>query len=73
MKIDITKLDHGQFRTHKTVSIKEVMDAGGPEEYAKISGKSTERLIKRLEKLPPIEPFTDEEWADLLIQMANDK
>ena len=73
MKVDISKLDQGQFKTHKTVSVKEIMDAGGPDKFGN-DGKSTnEAIIKSFQTSPPFEPFTDDEWADLLIQMANDK
>lgn len=61
------------FRTHKTVSVKEIMDAGGPDKFGNKFGGANEAIIKSLRNSPPIEPFTDEEWADLLVQMANDK
>jgi hypothetical protein len=49
------------------------MDAGGPDKFGKKFGNANEAIIKSLENSPPFEPFTDEEWADLLVQMANDK
>jgi len=30
-------------------------------------------MLKAMENSPPIEPFTDEEWADLMDQLAKDK
>lgn len=69
---DIKDFDQGPFKTHKTVSVKEIMDAGGPDKFAEKFGNTNEAIIKSLEKFP-FEPFTDDEWADLLVQMANDK
>jgi hypothetical protein len=68
---DITQ--QSPFREHKSYSPEEALAAGGTTAFGIKVGKSTEKLIATLEKLPPIEPFTDEEWADLLVQMANDK
>lgn len=61
------------FREHKSYSPEEILAAGGTTAFGIKLGKSTEKLAERLEKLPPIEPFSDEEWANLLIQLANDK
>lgn len=61
------------FRQHKSYSPEEILAAGGTTAFAIKMGKTPENLIKALEALPPAEPFTDEEWNDLLVQMANDK
>jgi hypothetical protein len=64
--------DNG-FRTHKSYSPEEVFAAGGTTAFGLKMRKDRESLIKALENAPPIEPFTDEEWADLLDQLAKDK
>ena len=66
--------DHkSKFRTHTAVTPEEVMAAGGTTAFGIKSGKSNETLIKALENSPKPEPFTEEEWADLMEYMANDK
>jgi len=36
-------------------------------------GKDMDSLLKAMENAPKPEPFTDEEWADLMYQLAKDK
>lgn len=60
-------------RTHKSFTPEEVIAAGGTTAFGIKSGKNNETLIKALENSPQPEPFTEEEWDDLLKQMANDK
>ena len=71
------KPDHitnkGVFRTHTTVSPEEIIAAGGTTAFGLKTGKSNETLKKALKKSPKPEPFTEEEWASLMQQMANDK
>lgn len=73
MKPNDIKTGKGAFRTHKTVSVEEIFAAGGATAFGVKSGKSNETIIKALENAPKPEPFTEEEWNDLLYQLANDK
>lgn len=72
MKQDIST-NKGLFKTHKSYSPEEILAAGGTTAFALKMGKTNEALIKALENAAPIEPFTDEEWADLMDQLAKDK
>ncbi|MFI5138391.1 MAG: hypothetical protein ACHQIM_11255 [Sphingobacteriales bacterium] len=63
----------GVFKTHKSYTPEEIFAAGGATAFGRRSGKNNETLIKALENAPPIEPFTDEEWADLTEQLTKDK
>ena len=65
--------DKGVFGTHKSVTVEEIMAAGGATAFGIKSGKNNETLIKALENSPKPEPFTEEEWDDLMKQLANDK
>ena len=60
-------------KTHKSYSPDEVLAAGGTTAFGLKMGKTNESLAKALENAPPIEPFSDEEWADLMKQLARDK
>jgi hypothetical protein len=57
------------FRTHKSYSAEEILAAGGADAFGEKLGKSNEKLIKALQEGPAIEPFSEEEWADLLRQL----
>jgi len=72
MKQNIS-INSGLFKTHKSYSPEEILAAGGTTAFALKMGKDNESLIKALENSPPIEPFSDEEWADLMDQVAKDK
>lgn len=61
------------FRTHKSYSPEEVLAAGGTTAFGLKTGCDNETLIKALENAPKPEPFTDEEWAQLMDDLANDK
>jgi len=61
------------FKTHKSYSVEEILAAGGTTAFGRRLGKNNETLIKALQNAAPIEPFTDEEWADLMEQVARDK
>ena len=71
MKPKIT--NKGPFRTHTSVSPEEIIAAGGTTAFGIKSGKTNETLIKALENSPKPEPFTEEEWANLMEQLAKDK
>jgi len=72
MKTDISE-NKGLFKTHKSYTPEEVFAAGGATAFGRRSGKNNETLIKALESVPKPEPFTEEEWADLMEQVAKDK
>jgi hypothetical protein len=61
------------FKTHKSYSPEEVFAAGGPTAFGIKMGKNRDSLIKALENAPKPEPFTDEEWADAMADLARDK
>jgi len=71
MKTNLTS--KSAFRTHKSVSPEEIIAAGGTTAFGIKSGKNNDTLKKALRNSPKPEPFTDEEWASLMEQMANDK
>jgi hypothetical protein len=72
MKPYIFKTDDA-LKSHRSYSIQEILAAGGPTAFALKTGKTNEALIKALESCPPIEPFTDEEWDDLLSDLKMNK
>ena len=61
------------FETLNTVTPEEIIAAGGPTAFGLKTGKNNETLKKALKNSPSPEPFTEEEWASLMEQMANDK
>ena len=75
MKVDITSPNaiSSMFRTHKSYSAEEILAAGGTTAFAVKLGKSNEKLIQALQEGPEIEPFSDEEWFDLLHQLESTK
>lgn len=62
-----------QFKAHKSYSVEEVLAAGGATAFGLKTGKTGQKLIDALKKAPKIDPFTEEEWNDLLRELANDK
>ena len=62
-----------EIRTHKTVSPEEIFAAGGATAFGVKSGKNNESLKNVLNNSLKPEPFTDDEWANLMEQLANDK
>lgn len=73
MKSNTVSANDGLFKSHKTHSVQEILDAGGATAFGIKSGKNNQTLIDALKKSPPIDSFTDEEWNDLLKQLENDK
>jgi len=61
------------WKTHKSYTPEDVFAAGGTTAFGLKMGKNNETLVKALQNAPPIEPFTDEEWADLLSELERDK
>lgn len=72
MKHDIST-QNAAFKTHLSHSPEEVLAAGGTTAFSLKSNKSKKKMIEALESAPVAEPFTDEEWNDLLKQMNEDK
>ncbi|EHQ29617.1 hypothetical protein [Mucilaginibacter paludis] len=69
-----TKLSNNSFfRTHKSFSAEEIMAAGGAMAFGIKSGKDNYKLIEALKAVPPIEPFSDDEWAQILRQLKDSK
>jgi hypothetical protein len=65
--------DKKPFSGIKSYSPEEILAAGGTTAFAIKMGKTPEALVKALKKAPPIEPFSDEEWAKLMNEVARDK
>ena len=72
MKPKIPGID-GVWKTHKSYTPEEVIAAGGTTAFGLKMGKTNETMIEAMKNAPPIEPFSDEEWADLMEQVARDK
>lgn len=60
------------FKTHESHSPEEVLAAGGATAFGKMSGKNNETLVRALENAPA-EPFTEEEWDKLMVELKSDK
>jgi hypothetical protein len=65
--------DKPGLRKHVTVSPDEIFAAGGTTAFGIKSGKNNETLKKALNGSPEPEQFTEEEWTDLMKQLARDK
>jgi hypothetical protein len=61
------------WKTHKSYTPEEVLAAGGTTAFAQKRTKETEAAIEALKNAPPIEPFSDDEWAKLMDEVARDK
>ncbi len=61
------------FKAHKSYTPEEVFAAGGTTAFGLKMNKNNEALIKALENAPTPEPFTQEEWDDLMVQLEKDK
>lgn len=61
------------FRTHKSYSAEEILAAGGADAFGEKLGNNNERIVQALQDGPAVEPFTDEEWEDLLRQLEATK
>ncbi|HVS90824.1 MAG TPA: hypothetical protein VHE59_02250 [Mucilaginibacter sp.] len=72
MKQD-TSAKEGLFKTHRSYTPEEIFAAGGATAFGRKRQKDNASLIKALEDAQPIEPFTDEEWNDLMEQLKRDK
>ena len=73
MKRNNISANEGSFKSHKAYSPQEILAAGGTTAFGRKTGKNNESIIKAIEKLPAIEPFSNDEWNDLLEQLSNDK
>ncbi len=65
--------NEGLFKTHKSYTPEEILAAGGTTAFGRKTAKNKLDVIKAIENAPPIEPFTEEEWTDLMGQLAKDK
>jgi hypothetical protein len=72
MKQD-TSSKKGLFKTHKSYTPEEIFAAGGATAFGRKSGKNNETLIKALKSAQPVEPFSKEEWDDLMADLEKDK
>jgi hypothetical protein len=61
------------FKEHKSYTPDEVFAAGGTTVFGLKTQEKKLQALKAIESAPPIEPFTNEEWDDLMNQVANDK
>ena len=61
------------FKDIKSYSVEEILAAGGTTEFAIKMGKTHENMVNTMKNAPKPEPFTDEEWASLMEQLARDK
>jgi len=62
-----------KFREHQSYSVDEIFAAGGPTVFGRKKGQDNKTLIEALENSPIPEPFTDEEWDDLMAELKKDK
>jgi HTH-type transcriptional regulator/antitoxin HigA len=60
-------------KNNNHVSLEAILAAGGPTVYAIKSGRTAKNLKKALAKFPKPEPFSDEEWDELMKQLERDK
>jgi hypothetical protein len=65
--------NEGLFKTHRSYTPEEIFSAGGTTAFGLKMGKNNASMIKALENAAPIEPFTQEEWDDLLAELKKDK
>jgi hypothetical protein len=72
MKPDQTA-SKGSFKTHTTVSPEQIIAAGGTTAFGLKTGKNNETIIRALENSIKPEPFSKDEWDDILTQLAKDK
>ena len=61
------------FKTYESYSPEEIWAAGGTTAFAYKMGKTAQAFRESIKFAPEIEPFTDEEWDDLMEQVKNDK
>ncbi|SKC18140.1 hypothetical protein [Dyadobacter psychrophilus] len=75
MKVDIKvpNASSSIFRTHKSYSAEEIIAAGGAAKFGEKTKNNNERIIQALQNGPDVEPFTDEEWEDLMRQLEATK
>jgi hypothetical protein len=73
MKDQQIKTDEPIFKKRTSVSVEEIMAAGGPTIFGFKSGKTNDTMIRALENVPDAEPFTEEEFMDLMKQLQDTK
>jgi hypothetical protein len=62
-----------KWKTHKSYTPEEVLAAGGTTAFGLKNQKIKLEALKAIENAPPIEFFSDEEWAKLMDEVARDK
>ena len=65
--------DKNFFGQQRSYTPEDVLAAGGTTAFGLKNQKRKEEAIKALKNAPPIEPFSDEEWAKLMDEVARDK
>ena len=73
MEANIFSISARLSETQRSYTPEEIFAAGGATAFGRKSGKNNETLIRALENAPAIEPFTEEEWDDLMAQLERDK
>ena len=61
-----TSATENLFREHRSYSPDEVIAAGGTTAFGIKMGKDRDTMLKALENAPKPEPFTEEEWAEMM-------
>jgi hypothetical protein len=72
MKSNISS-NEGSFKTHRAYTPEEILAAGGTTAFGRKTNKNNSKLIKALENAPTAEPFTQEEWDNLVAELDKDK
>ena len=73
MKTDRNSVHSVLFKSHESHSPEDILAAGGATAFGKKSEKNNESIISALTNVPAAEPFSDQEWEDLLVQLESDK
>ena len=68
MKINRTSTNSGLRKSHESHSVEDILAAGGATAFGRQSGKNNESIIHALQKTTS-EPFTSEEWNELLNEL----
>jgi len=72
-KTSTTENEPYKFKELRSYSVEEIFAAGGPTAFGRMRGQNNKTLIEALKNSPIPEPFTDEEWDDLMAELKRDK